>query len=70
MSAGGLGHFVTRDVHAMASVRDLLRHVRGKLSHKGRAAKEWPNRKALYRLALEAHADNRRLYLDVVKGRV
>lgn len=65
-----LGHFVVDCLHVSETPRAMLRHVRGRLSPAGRSAKSWPNRKALYRLALEAHKENRSLYRHVMGGHV
>lgn len=65
-----IGKFVTRDLHASASVRQLVRHVRAKLHPNVLRREQRTERHRLMRAALAAHESNYWLFVGVTSGAI
>ena len=65
-----IGKFVTRDLHASATMRQCVRHVRGKLHPNVLTRAQRPERQRLIRAALAAHDENFFLFVGVTSGAI
>lgn len=62
-------HQIVDRLHVSTSNREVIKYVRSRLAPRGRKGLEHKaDRKAIYRMALEAHRENRELYRTVMRG--
>ena len=59
-----MARHLTSKVHCMASNREMLRFVRSKMKDPRHANRE--DKKEFYRDCIKEHAENRKLYMDVM----
>jgi hypothetical protein len=62
-----VGHFIADRLHVSATNREVIRTARNVLARQHRTGPDYRDKRhELYRLALEAHRENRELYRAVM----
>lgn len=61
-----IGHFMVDRLHVSTTSRDVVRHVYGMLAPSAKVLAKRNDRRTLYRAALAAHEENRKVYAYVM----
>lgn len=66
---GRIAHQIADRLHVSLSARAVIKAAQRSLSRRGKSAANKGPRKAFYKELLKAHAENRALYAQVIRGR-